>query len=242
MLFIDISINDKSSDAAKVGGKLACLSPRREGVVMSPTEEQKPDDEPQKRKAFGTGYELWIGLAVGFYVIYAITDLVARIAHSEVAVMVNFSDDEASSIEAGSGTASLTGVTEIVVPTADASAGAIVLVTIAEIAVILTVLAAAVSLVPVIRDIAAGTPFTPRAARAFVAFEWVVAIGWIVYFVTMGLGSNWISADIGIADGVGPGVTVVRAFFVLGVVGGAELLRRCFRSGREAQEELEGLV
>ncbi|MGC2942838.1 hypothetical protein [Brevibacterium sp. FAM 24638] len=209
---------------------------------MSPTSERRPNDDPQKRKTFGTGYELWIGLAVGFYVVYALADLVTRIVHSEVAVTVNFSDGEASSLDAADGAAALTGLTEIVVPTADVSAGAVVLVIIAEIALILTVLAAAISLVPVIRDIAEGTPFTPRASRAFVAFEWVVVIGWIVHFITIGLGSNWISADIGIADGVGPGVTVVQAFFFLGIVGGAELLRRSFRSGRAAQEELEGLV
>lgn len=58
----------------------------------------------------------------------------------------------------------------------------------------------------------------------------------------MVLGSNWVAAEIGIAGGVGPGVTTMQAFLVLGVVGGAELLRRCFRSGRVAQEELEGLV
>jgi len=209
---------------------------------MSPTEEQRPDGEPQKRKAFGTGYELWIGLAVGFYVIYAVTDLVTRMIRSEVAVTVDFSDGSASSLDAGNGAASLSGLTEIVVPTADVSTGAVVLVTIAEVTLILTVLAAAISLVPVIRDIAAGTPFTLRASRAFAAFEWIVAIGWIFHFITKVPGGNWISADIGIADEVGPGITVVHAFFVLGAVGGAELLRRCFRSGREAQEELEGLV
>ena len=209
---------------------------------MSPTAEQKPNDGSQKRKAFGTGYELWIGLAVGFYVIYAVADLVSRMIRSEVAVTVDFSDGAASSLEAGYGAAALSGLTEIIVPTADVSGGAVVLVIIAEIALILTVLAAAISLVPVIRDIAAGTPFTPRASRAFVAFEWIVAIGWIVHFITMVPGGNWISADIGIADDVGPGITVVQAFCVLGIVGGAELLRRCFRSGRAAQEELEGLV
>ncbi len=209
---------------------------------MTPTAEQKPDDEPQKRKAFGTGYELWIGLAVGFYVIYAVTDLVTRMIHSEVAVTVDFSEGAPSSLDAGTGAASLTGLTEIVVPTADVSAGAVVLVIIAEVTLILTVLAAAISLVPVIRDIAAGTPFTPRASRTFAAFEWIVAIGWILHFVTKIPGGNWISADIGIADDVGSGLTVVHAFLVLGIVGGAELLRRCFRSGRAAQEELEGLV
>lgn len=209
---------------------------------MTPTAEQKPDDEPQKRKAFGTGYELWIGLAVGFYAIYAVTDLVTRMIHSEVAVTVDFSEGAPSSLDAGTGAASLSGLTEIVVPTADVSAGAVVLVIIAEVTLILTVLAAAISLVPVIRDIAAGTPFTPRASRAFAAFEWIVAIGWVLHFVTKVPGGNWVSADIGIADDVGPGLTVVHAFLVLGIVGGAELLRRCFKSGREAQEELEGLV
>ena len=151
---------------AKDGEELACPTPGREGVVMSPTEEQQPHDEPQKRKAFGSGYELWIGLAVGFYVIYAVTDLVTRMIRFEVAVTVDFSEGAPSSLDAGTGAASLSGLTEIVVP----------------------------------------------------------------------------MSDIGIADGVGPGIIVIHSFFGLGVVGCAELLRRCFRSGRAVQEELEGLV
>ncbi|WP_181274641.1 DUF2975 domain-containing protein [Brevibacterium oceani] len=209
---------------------------------MSPTSEQKPHDDPQKRKAFGTGYELWIGLAVGLYVVYAVTDLITGLVHSEVSLSVDFEDDAVSALDVPNGTASLRGLTEISVATGDVSAGAVVFVIIAKIALILTVLGAAISLVPVIRDIAAGTPFTSRASRAFSVLTWIVVIGWIIYFITMMLGSNWIAADIGIGDGVGPGITVMQSWLVLGILGGAELLRRCFRSGRKAQEELEGLV
>jgi hypothetical protein len=209
---------------------------------MSPTSEQRPTDESQERRAFGAGYELWIGLAVGLYVVYAVTDLITGLVYSEVSLSVDFEDDAVSALDVPHGSASLSGLTEISVSTGDVSTGAVVFVIIAKIALILTVLGAAISLVPVIRDIAAGTPFTARASRAFSVLTWIVLIGWIIYFITMMLGSNWIAADIGIGDGVGPGITVMQSWLVLGIIGGAELLRRCFRSGRRAQEELEGLV
>lgn len=196
----------------------------------------------EKRRAFGAGYELWIGLAVGLYVIYAVTELITGLVHSQVGLSVDFEDNAGSALDVPTGTASLSGLTEITVPTDDISTGAVVLVIIARIALILTVLGAAISLVPVIRDIAAGTPFTARAIRAFGVFTWIVTIGWIIHFITMMLGGNWVSADLGIADGVGPGNIVMQSWVVLGIIGGAELMRRCFRSGQKAQDELEGLV
>ncbi|MCD1287251.1 MULTISPECIES: DUF2975 domain-containing protein [unclassified Brevibacterium] len=200
------------------------------------------NEHPEKRKAFGAGYELWVGLAIGFYVVFAVTELITDLVHSEIRLPLQFESDAVSTLDFPEATAALSGLTQITVSTGDIAAGALVLVIIAKIAVILTFLGAAIAIVPVIRAIAAGTPFTTRSIKALSALEWIVTIGFVLYFATMVLGSNWVSAEIGIANGVGPGVTTMQAFLVLGVVGGAELLRRCFRSGRVAQEELEGLV
>ncbi|MGO1676137.1 MAG: hypothetical protein ACTHYK_09630, partial [Brevibacterium aurantiacum] len=41
-------------------------------------------DDAAKRKAFGYGYELWVGLAIGFYVIYAVTELVTDLVHAKI--------------------------------------------------------------------------------------------------------------------------------------------------------------
>lgn len=222
------------------GSRTRQSGPPREGPVMPPTTGH--NEHPVKRKAFGTGYELWVGLAIGFYVVYAVTEFITDLVHSEIRLPLNFESDAISTLDFPEATATLSGLTQITVPTADIGVGGMTLVIIAKIALILTFLGAAIAIVPVIRAIAAGTPFTVLSIKALGALEWIVAVGFVVYFATMTLGSNEVAFSLGIAKGVGPGITTMQAFLVLGVVGGAELLRRCFRSGRVAQEELEGLV
>src|SRR5699024_12434422 len=105
-----------------------------------------------------------------------------------------------------------------------------------------TAVGAGLAVGPVVRDMGAGTPFSARAIRALGVLEWIAAIGAVLYFATMTIGTNEVAFALGIVMAVGPGITTMHAFVVLGIIGGAELLRRCFRSGQAAQEELEGLV
>ncbi|HCG56432.1 MULTISPECIES: DUF2975 domain-containing protein [Brevibacterium] len=202
----------------------------------------KSPGKEAKRKAFGTGYELWVGLAIGFYVVYAVTELITDLVHSEIKLPLEFESDSVGMLDFPSAAASLSGLTQITVSTSDLAPETMVFLIIAKIAVILIFLGAAIAIVPVIRAISAGAPFTARSIGALVVLEWIVAVGFALYFLTMLLGSNLVSRDLGIAQEVGPGITTMQAFLVLGVIGGAELLRRCFKSGRAAQEELEGLV
>lgn len=195
-----------------------------------------------KRRLFGTGYELWVGLAIGFYVIYAVTELITDLVHSEIKLSLVFESDSVASLDFPGAAAALSGSTEIWVSTSALAASTIVFLLIAKIAVIVTFLGASIAVVPVIRGIAAGTPFTARSNKALAVLEWIVAGGFAVYVVAIVLGSNLASRDLGIANDAGPSITTMQAFVVLGVVGGIELMRRCFNSGRAAQEELEGLV
>lgn len=202
----------------------------------------KSGDEAAKRKAFGTGYEFWVGLAIGFYVIYAVTELITDLVHAKIRLPLEFESDSVATLDFPGAEATLSGLTQITVSTPDLATETMVLLLIAKIALILTFIVAAVASVPVIRDIAKGDPFTGRSITALGVLESVIAVGWLLYFGAMVLGSNMVSRDLDIADDVGPGVSTVQAFLLLGVVGGIELLRRCFKSGQKAQEELEGLV
>ncbi|MDN5587896.1 MAG: DUF2975 domain-containing protein [Brevibacterium sp.] len=202
----------------------------------------KSGDEAAKRKAFGTGYELWVGLAIGFYVIYAVTELITDLVHAKIRLPLEFESDSVATLDFPGAEATLSGLTQITVSTPDLATETMVLLLIAKIALILTFIVAAVASVPVIRDIAKGDAFTGRSITALGVLESVIAVGWLLYFGAMVLGSNMVSRDLDIADDVGPGVSTVQAFLLLGVVGGIELLRRCFKSGQKAQEELEGLV
>ena len=213
-----------------------------DAVIGKPKGGVKRGDDAAKRKAFGTGYELWVGLALGFYVIYAVTELVTDLVHAKIRLPLEFESDAVATLGFPGGEATLSGLTQITVSTTDLATATMVLLLIAKIALILTFIVAAVAIVPVIRDIAKGDPFTSRSIMALGVLESFIAVGWLVYFAAMVLGSNMVSRDLDIADEVGPGVTTVQAFVLLGVVGGIELLRRCFTSGQRASEELEGLV
>lgn len=202
----------------------------------------KRGDGGSKGKAFGTGYELWVGLAIAFYTIYAVTELITGLVQSTIRLPLEFESDSVATLNFPGAEAALSGLTQITASTTDLATATMVLLLIAKIALILTLIIAAVAIVPVIRDIAKGDPFTGRSITALGVLEGVIACGWLVYFCAMVLGSNMVSRDLGIADEVGPGVSTGQAFLLLGVVGGIELLRRCFKSGRAAQDELEGLV
>ncbi|SDR92487.1 Protein of unknown function [Brevibacterium sandarakinum] len=202
----------------------------------------KSGDEAAKRKAFGAGYELWVGLAIGFYVIYAVTELVTDLVHSKIRLPLEFESDSVAALEFPGGEATLSGLTQVTVSTADLATSSMVFLLIAKVALILTFIVAAVASVPVIRDIAKGDPFTSRSIRALGVIESFIACGSLVYFGAMVLGSVEVASDLDIARDVDPGVSTVQAFILLGVVGGVELLRRCFISGQKAQAELEGLV
>lgn len=192
-------------------------------------------------KAFGAGYGLWVGLAIGLFVAYSVADLITGLLHAEISLPLAL-DASLASLTFPGGTASLVGITELAAPSEALAMETIVFLIISKVTLIFTAIACAVALVPVVRDIARGTPFTDRAIRALGALEWFFAGGFGLYVVVTVLGSNLASRDLGIADEVGAGISSMQVFLLLGIVGGIELLRRCFSSGRKSQDDLDGLV
>lgn len=228
-------------DGESVAGICGSLDgpPATEGDAMTRGQRRS---EAAKSKTFGTGYELWVGMAIAFYVIYAVTELVTDLINAQIRLPLEFESEAAAALDFPGAAATVSGLTQITVATTGLATATMVLLLIAKIVLILTFIVAAVAIVPVIRDIAKGDPFTTRSIKALGALEWCIVSGWLVYFVAMVLGGNLVSRDLDITEEVGPGVSSVQAFIVLGLIGGIELLRRCFKSGRKAQEELEGLV
>lgn len=211
-------------------------------VIGNPKGGMKRGDSAAERKALGSGYELWVGMAISFYVIYAVTELIADLVHRQIKLPLEFESETVAALDFPGATATLSGLTQITASTTDLATEVIVFLLVAKIGLILGLLAGAITIVPVIRDIAKGDPFTTRSIKALGVLEWCIASGWLVYFIAMVLGSNLVSRDLDIAKDVGPGISTVQAFIVMGILGGLELLRRCFKSGQKAQEELEGLV
>lgn len=195
-----------------------------------------------QRRAVGTGYEFLVGMAIGLYIVFAVTQLVTGFIRAELTFPIELTESGASSVDFGTVSAKLSGLTEVTVQTADLAVATVVFIVIAKIVLILTFAGAGIAIVPIVRAIAAGTPFVESSLRSLTVLIWVIAGGYFAYAVTITLGTNLASRDLGIADVSGPGVSLMQSFLVLGIAGGIELLRRCFISGRTAQEELEGLV
>ena len=233
---------DEAGEFADAAGSSSEADAENDTVIGNLKGGGKRGDEAAKKKAFGTGYELWVGLAIAFYTIYTVTELITDLAHSKIRLPLEFESESVAALDFPGATATLSGLTQITASTSDLTTETMVFLLIAKVALILSFIGAAVTIVPVIRDIAKGDPFTSRSITALGVLEWFIACGWLVYFGAIVLGSNLVSRDLDIANEVGPGVTTVQAFVILGVVGGVELLRRCFKSGQEAREELEGLV
>ncbi|GAA0036500.1 hypothetical protein [Brevibacterium metallidurans] len=189
-----------------------------------------------------SGWGVMIGVALAFYGLYSIVLLVKGLIWGEVSVRFDFLDSGVSSLDLGGTSASLSGITEVTVPTAALSPEAMTFLIIAKLVFALTLIGSAIVLVPVIKGISKGDPFTDRSLKTFSILSWVVSIGFVIFVIATVLGSNLASRDLGIADEVGASTSLAQLYLYLGISGGIELLRRSFVSGRRAQEELEGLV
>lgn len=233
---------DEAGESADAAGGSSETSEKKDTVIGNLKGGGTRGDNNAKRRAFGTGYELWVGLAIGFYVVYSVTELITDLVHAKIRFPLEFESDSVATLDFPEATATLSGLTQITVSTSGLTTETMVLLLIAKIALILTFIVAAVAIVPVIKGIAKGQPFTSRSITALGVLEVVAACGPLVYFGAMVLGSNMAAYDLDIAREVGPGVSTAQAFILLGVVGGTDLLRRCFKSGQAAQSELEGLI
>src|SRR5699024_8134667 len=157
--------------------------------------------ETVRPKAFGTGYELWVGLAVGFYVVYSAADLISGLVDSRLRLPLDFESEAVSTLDLPQSSATLMGLTQSSVPVADLGAAGITLVWTATIAPTLTALGAGIAIVPVSRDIAAAAPFSAGGMRALGVLGWLVAIAAVLYAAPRAIGTKAASFDHGIAKG-----------------------------------------
>ncbi|GAA1637235.1 MULTISPECIES: hypothetical protein [Brevibacterium] len=205
-------------------------------------EENARRREPDERKGLPAGGVFLIAFAPGIYAVYLIGLFVAGIVRSEITVRFDLSNSDVASLDLAGHSANLSGLTQVTLSTGDLATETMVFLIIAKLSLVLTLLGAAVALVPVVRAISAGNPFTPAALRALGVLNWVLMGGIITYFISTTLGTNLASRDLNIADEVGSSASIAQTYVIVGIVGVIELLRRSFVSGRKAQEELEGLV
>ena len=188
------------------------------------------------------GMESVISVVLGVYGLYLAVMLVKDLIGNEIGVRFELTDATPVSLEAGSSSVALSGLTDITVPTTVLAPETLVLLIISNVTVVIAFIGSAFACLPVLRDIAQGTPFTPRAVKALAVLSWLVTILIVIYVVTTTFGSNLASRDLGIADAVTGGLGITQVFAFLGIAGGIALLQRSFASARRAQEELEGLV
>ncbi|WP_166970261.1 DUF2975 domain-containing protein [Brevibacterium atlanticum] len=198
--------------------------------------------KPSSRCGARSGAAFLIAFALGIYAVYSAGMLFKGLVHAQIDVRFDFEDSGLGTIDLGGHGTTLSGLTEVTLPTGDLAVETMIFLLIAKLSFILTLIGAAIAFVPIVRSIGRGDPFAVKSIRALSALSWVFSMGILVYFVAGILGSNLASRDLGIADDVGSNTSIAQTYIILGVLGIIEILRRSFVSGRRAQQELEGLV
>lgn len=206
--------------------------------------EQKDSQPPRavSNKHFGTGYEIALGLIVGFFVVYRVEDLISELFNSRITVPFNFYAEQAPQVDLGETSVSLIGITNFSTSTTTLAAGTIGFLVAAKILFVLTVVACAIAFIPTVRDIGRGTPFTQRATTSLKVLSWSFLSGFFLYVAATTFGSNMAASDLRLSHEIGSSVSTSYFGPFLIIALSIELLRRCFKSGQKAQEELEGLV
>src|SRR5699024_2524992 len=74
-------------------------SGREDAVRAEPGAGEASPVETVRPKAFGTGYELWVGLAVGFYVVYSAADLISGLVDSRLRLPLDFESEAVSTLD-----------------------------------------------------------------------------------------------------------------------------------------------
>lgn len=205
-------------------------------------EDLRGQGRPSSRCGARSGAAFLIAFALGIYALYSAGMLIKSLVHAQISVRFDFEDSGLGAIDLGGHGATLSGLTEVTLPTGGLAIETMVFLLIAKLAFILTLIGVAIAFIPIVRSIGRGDPFAVKSISALSALSWIFSIGILVGFVAGVLGSNLASRDLGIADDVGSSTSIAQTYIILGVLGIIEILRRSFVSGRRAQEELEGLV
>ena len=135
------------------------------------------------------------------------------------------------------------GLTTLSIPTADLSAWAIGQFIAAKALLVIGTLVVTWFATRILTEVVHGRPFSDRAARGLTGLSWTILAAGLVTGLAQMPADNLIIRDLGLRDAaVSNSITSEVTYLWIGAVILVEVLRRAVRRGREAQDELEGVI
>ena len=151
--------------------------------------------------------------------------------------------EEPTAITVAGAERAVEGLTTLSIPTADLSAWAIGQFIAAKALLVIGTLVVTWFATRILTEVVHGRPFSDRAARGLTGLSWTILAAGLVTGLAQMPADNLIIRDLGLRDAaVSNSITSEVTYLWIGAVILVEVLRRAVRRGREAQDELEGVI
>lgn len=151
--------------------------------------------------------------------------------------------EEPAAITVAGAERAVEGLTTLSIPTADLSAWAIGQFIAAKALLVIGTLVVTWFATRILTEVVHGRPFSDRAARGLTGLSWTILAAGLVTGLAQVPADNLIIRDLGLRDAaVSNSITSEVTYLWIGAVILVEVLRRAVRRGREAQDELEGVI
>lgn len=151
--------------------------------------------------------------------------------------------EEPTAITVAGAERAVEGLTTLSIPTADLSGWAIGQFIAAKVLLVIGTLVVTWFATRILTEVVHGRPFSDRAARGLTGLSWTILAAGLVTGLAQMPADNLIIRDLGLRDAaVSNSITSEVTYLWIGAVILVEVLRRAVRRGREAQDELEGVI
>ena len=151
--------------------------------------------------------------------------------------------EEPTAITVAGAERAVEGLTTLSIPTADLSAWTIGQFIAAKALLVIGTLVVTWFATRILTEVVHGRPFSDRAARGLTGLSWTILAAGLVTGLAQMPADNLIIRDLGLRDAaVSNSITSEVTYLWIGAVILVEVLRRAVRRGREAQDELEGVI
>ena len=151
--------------------------------------------------------------------------------------------EEPTAITVAGAERAVEGLTTLSIPTADLSAWTIGQFIAAKALLVIGTLVVTWFATRILTEVVHGRPFSDRAARSLTGLSWTILAAGLVTGLAQMPADNLIIRDLGLRDAaVSNSITSEVTYLWIGAVILVEVLRRAVRRGREAQDELEGVI
>ena len=195
--------------------------------------------KPAKKDSWGYAFLLIFPLIALMNV--TLSPLFSAVLSDRIPAVLEFEEPTAITL-AGSERA-VEGLATLSIPTADLSAWAIGQFIAAKAILVIGLLVATWFATRVVTEVVHARPFSDRASRGLMGLSWTLIVAGLLAGLAQMPADNLIIRDLGLRDAaVSNSITQEVTYLWIGAAILVEVLRRAVRRGREAQDELEGVI